>query len=369
MNKICSYLDIARVGSVKDDGGGGIVVEECASYDSVLADFLVICKNENIEGAKIWIADNCRKVGNHANKSIDRGKGAFAFSLVKTALRISSYTEEFVNECGSLQGFLDKWGNENPILLKSNEATEVQSPNDMVFREAEQQDNEGGYDDFDDETENFLGLSFTMTEPKDRTDFPEDECVDADEGNSEDTVEDSGGDNAENNSDDINSAPPIESAERSEENFSEESFSDDFSEELQENDEEKCCDTEEDISTPKGQAIEKPEGVSIPFLLNAGKNTIVSYKDLMNMAVFIRKAAEELELDDVSETEILRPEDKMETLSYLNEFAPSLIKRFFLSYIQDAESDIDYVRVTKMLDRFCSFVENGESGKMEVGYE
>lgn len=364
MNKICSYLDIARVGSVKDDGGGGIVVEECASYDSVLADFLVICKNENIEGAKIWIADNCRKVGNHANKSIDRGKGAFAFSLVKTALRISSYTEEFVNECGSLQGFLDKWGNENPILLKSNEATEVQSPNDMVFREAEQQDNEGGYDDFDDETENFLGLSFTMTEPKDRTDFPEDECVD-DEVNSEDTVEVSSEDNVEDSNDNMGNMPAIESIERSKENFSEESFSDD----LQEDDEEEHCDTEEDIFTPKGQVIEKPEGISIPFLLNTGKNTMVPYKDLMNMAVFIRKAAEELELDDVSETEILRPEDKMETLSYLNEFAPSLIKRFFLSYIQDAESDIDYVRVTKMLDKFCSFVENDESGKMEVGYE
>lgn len=365
MNKICSYLDVVRADEFPEDGSSGFVVEDCAAYDSVLENFRIVCKAENVAVAKEWIIDNCRNVGKHAGKSIDKGNGAFAFSLVKTVLRISSYTEEFVGECGSVQGFLDMWGDKNTVLPPDSLSTDVLHTDDAVFSELESQ----GSSQDENGMEDFLGLNFTMSIPEDEAGSDEVEEQDNWEEAEEEKVPDSKADAV---GEELAAAGDViveeEAIATSDTAVAKEEVIATSDTAVAREEATATSDTavvrEEPASTREPVA-----GIELPFSSGTAGNVVIPYKDLLNVAILLRKAAEQMELDEIPDTELLTREDKAETLKYLDEFSSSLIKRFFIFYVASAETDIDYVRVTKMLDEFCGFVENEERSRLEVGYE
>jgi Cobalamin biosynthesis protein CobT (nicotinate-mononucleotide:5, 6-dimethylbenzimidazole phosphoribosyltransferase) len=390
MEEICSYLDIVKEGEMASFESGGFVVEDCAGFDAALKGYSVVCYDYKVDGLKAWVRDNCRKVSDHVSNRIDDGNGAFALGIVKSILRLSSFTEEFVKEAGSAQDFLDYYGNKKRLANES--LSEERQRDDLADQIAEgelsvvvlEDDADSADSDFHtgqwtdqiefrEENDNagegseaILGefaegntFSFTGLEDGEFVSAAA-ELYDPSE---EDSVSATAADDTPDSPD--TSGTPIEESDgkKSEPGNAAEGGSSAQTE------------SQPEPVSDQGQELENvmeeelQEGIQIPADYTGGRQTVIPYTKLLNFANFIRNAANELESAEVPDTELLTAKDKQETLKYLDDYAPSVFKEFTLNYVQSAETELDYVRITKMLDGFCQFVERRTINLREVSYE
>lgn len=360
--EIYSFLDIAKKGRAMSPSLEKFVVEECADYDSALEDYVVVCHEDSLEQLKAWIVDNCKKIGNHACRNIDSGKYAHALSIVKSACRIHSFTEQYVMDAGSIQGFLDRYGAKQEVLNGAEvqesvkdevaDAAAVSTPDEVDTEEAQ-----GDEIVFRDDDEDFLS-ELNLEAMTDTTDAYE-------------VIEPQGDESDELVVPELVSVlealpePELETEPETEPVVGEEPEPEPVEEPRPEPVGEPGPVVGIEPTMMVDNAGETCDGVHLPMA--DGSDIVLPYRDLLRVAGIIRSAAAELEQSEVPETDLLSERDKDETLEFLDEFSPSMFKRFVMYYVSSAETDLDFCRVTKMLDKFCEFVDKCRAEAREVG--
>ena len=375
MEEICSYLDIVKESEMASFESGGFVVEDCTGFDAALKGYSVVCYAYKVDELKAWVRDNCRKVSDHVSNRIDDGNGAFALGIVKSILRLSSFTEEFVKEAGSVQDFLDYYGNKKRLTNESlseerqcddlaNQIVEGELSVVVLEEDADSDFHTGQWtdqiefreenDNADEESEDILGefaegntFSFTGLEDGEFVSAAA-ELYDPSE---EDSVSMPAADDTPDSPDTSDTSIEEPDGEKGEPG----NVVEGESSAQTESQPEPILDQGQELENVMEEELQK--GIQIPADYTGGRQTVIPYTKLLNFANFIRNAANELESAEVPDTELLTAKDKQETLKYLDDYA------------QSAETELDYVRITKMLDGFCQFVERRSINLREVSYE
>jgi len=361
MHSICSFFDVVNNRELESDENVGTLVEQCSCYDSALSEFSLVCRSYKFDSLKGWVHSNCGKISHHACSRMDSNM-KFSMDLVKSALRIKSFTEEFVKDTGSVQGFLDRWGNSYAVDVRKTWEREPDAEADLAMsaQVEEVPDYQFPSDSSDGDSDGwfFDGLK-DGTEDGDSQIQQEDEVQEEDSGEEDDSGEDiellnsllrtgTDGDASGDAGDGLTTAEekPVAHA----------SGSDSF--------QGMDCTDVEDVDFPgEGDSHDR---IKLPMKSSDGREIAIPVTSLLEFANCIRKAAEQLETDEIPSTELLTPEDKQETLTFIDEYSPSMFKRFFLDLVRSAESDMDYIRVTKLLDEFCKFIDRHSMELKEV---
>lgn len=368
MMEICKLLSVQH-GISADDTETSVVVEKCSGYDTALTGFCVVCRKDDLPEIVAWVNENMKDIADYIKGMLEGGNPAFGFTLIRSTLNVSSFTEEFVNDCGSVQAFLDKYG-ASPSLEFSEEAVQEERynpgewaqgragtvmPESLMSAAAEQpQDSFGDpQDDFDDLQNDFDDLDNsadgTVAFMADAGEQLEEEpVVEPPEKPIEEPVVEPLEKPIEKPAVEMSEKPIVELVEEPTVELSKKP-------------------SEEPIDeTPpgNGHAVLKAEaiyavecaGVEITALQFRDGKVIIPFSHLSKLAEQILSAASVIEKKDAEGFEILTNDSKYAAAQMVEHYAPTVIKEFMLSYVRGAESDADLVRITKMLDEFCSFV-------------
>jgi hypothetical protein len=84
----------------------------------------------------------------------------------------------------------------------------------------------------------------------------------------------------------------------------------------------------------------------------------VPFNSLVDFANYINEAANKLETSEFAESYILQEDGIPYAIEYVDKFSPTMLKEFIKHYVQSAESDTDYIRITKLLDSLVRFSES-----------
>lgn len=361
MHSICSFFDVVNNRELESDENVGTLVEQCSCYDSALSEFSLVCRSYKFDSLKGWVHSNCGKISHHACSRMDTNM-KFSMDLVKSALRIKSFTEEFVKDAGSVQGFLDRWGNSYAVDVRKTWEREPDAEADQAIsaQGEEAPDYQFSSDLLDDSSDGwfFDGLK-DGTGDDDSHAQKEDEVPERDDSGKDDSDGDiellnsllrTGTDEAASG----NAGDGLTAIE--EKPVAPASGSDSF--------QEMDYVAGEDVDFSDGGDLH--DKIKLPMKSSDGREIAIPVTSLLEFANCIRKAAEQLETDEIPSTELLTPDDKQETLTFIDEYSPSMFKRFFLDLVRSAESDMDYIRITKLLDEFCKFIDRHSMELKEV---
>lgn len=103
-------------------------------------------------------------------------------------------------------------------------------------------------------------------------------------------------------------------------------------------------------------------GISIPESITGGEQVSIPFNTLVDFANYINKAAETLEGSEFAESYILQKEDVDHAVKYVDAFSPTLLKEFLKHYVKTADSDIELIRITKLLDALVEFSRDYRGG-------
>lgn len=300
MNEICNYFNVIPEQEA-NDFQDGFVVEKCSTFDQGLR-CCIVCYQARVDELKGWIKNHCMRVADYVCGEIDAGRGSQSMRLLASTLQISSFTHEFVTECGGVQEFLDKYGkSENEISFGTPE-----EPKEVEVKEYRESEDNLPTDAFISENDEMPADAFMF----------------------EDTDEDLGSEVTEDEPKDILT----------------------FETEVED---------EQDATVvgepEKPVATESADKISLPSNL-FGENASVPLSQLVECANYINAAAAKLETSEIADTYILLKDDVEFAVNYVSKYSPSIIKSFFEDYIRSAESDVEFIRITKMLDAFAKYV-------------
>lgn len=381
MMEICKLLSVQH-GIGADDTETSVVVEKCSGYDTALTGFCVVCKKDDLPEIVVWVTENMKDIAGYVKGMLEGGNPAFGFTLIRSTLNVSSFTEEFVNNCGSVQAFLDKYG-ASPSLEFSEEAAQeerynpgewaqgqavsnpasVVMPESLVSAAAEppqdsfgdpQDDFEDLQDDFGD-LDNSAGGTVTLMSDVGKQ-LEEEPAVEPPEELIENQIEEP----IEKPTVEMSKKPPeepaVEPLEELIENPIEEPKVEMSKKPPEELIDETPLENEHAVLNPETVYAIECAGVEITALQFCNGKVIVPFSHLSELAEQILSAASVIEKKDAEGFEILTNDSKYAAAQMVEHYAPTVIKEFMLSYVRGAESDADLVRITKMLDEFCSFV-------------
>lgn len=389
MVDICKLLSVKR-GIDAVDAEGSILVEKCKEYDAALAGYSIVCDREDLPGIIAWVSENMKDISDYIKGTFEGENPTFGFTLIRSTLNLGSFTQEFVEGCGSVQAFLDKYG-VSPSLEFSEEqepeprveapplAQDMQGTDELFHTESmsipqslapaydgeEPQDNFSDVqDDFNDEQDDF-GTSSESVNPNSifATDFEEKEEASAETEPVVKLAKEPEPVIAEKAEADIEEKSVLEESKLSEESpvleepMPEETY-------LKETVPEEepavsvCLDKNGDtiILDPEETYDVECSGIDISSLKFRNGKVIVPFCHLSELVGQVLLASSVIEQNDSNGFEILTNDSKFAAAQLVERYAPTVVKEFVLNYVRGATSDADLVRITKMLNEFCSFV-------------
>lgn len=340
------FFDVRKNACDSDDF---TIIEDCADTEGALSGYFIICYDRNIDGLIKWVEDNCKDITDYVADNIRNGNMPFAIDLVKPTIGIDSITDEFIADCGSVQDFLDRYGNEGSEISFSS-VTDAKKEDGIDASSLEEPEREeevpiGVPSCLSGIQDDSLDLAGFGDEPSDSAIEEEDETSSPEEpAFKDDTTTD------ESDSEEVDEEP--EAAETGEEPESAETG---------EEPESTCFNSDGTLGAPEIEC----DGIAVPFMnVNNGKISI-KFSDLANLVNFVTEASAQLEEEDAKDTRILTESEKHEAAKVLDHYSPAVVKEFMLRYVLEAESSADYIRITSVLNSFCAYIEENKIDSFE----
>lgn len=340
MDELFKYLDICLISDIPD----GFIVEECSTYSGMLSEYCVVCREHNIPKLKAWIQQNLRFNVEHCITLLDKKPQACMKFLASNA-QINSYTEEFVKECVDVNGFLTKYGALKPVV-ESADNIDVDITNASATSE-----------------ESSLHSSVCAQQTEENSTNPNKNLENSFNNDEHSLSSDS--QPVENNSQEETFVKDNVTAEseawhctcgtKNYGNFCSE-----------------CGNAKEDLTNVSANVDDS----NIPIvdlskieekLSGCGKNCIYNsdgtFKGFHDgQIVFLLQQLKDLDkrvaLDTLDPEYILDRESLNETSTFLESISPTVFKGFILEYIGRAESELDFIRVSVILDKFAEYLDS-----------
>lgn len=341
MNEVCKFFNIIPESDV-DSFQDGFLVERCWTVEQSLK-AAVVCYYANIPALKDWLREHVIRVGDYVCGEIDGGRGTHAMKVLTASLKIPSFTHEFVVDCGGEQQFLDRY---------------CQSSSAIAFTDSKNFEGTNGM-----ESDAVQVEEESTKEPSDQqiTSSNTDETVNEDEP-SDIFMPDSDVVKADLDHDDIVENHDVTPS------TTEEAEDDDDEDLPAEVVSKKEVPVEENsLPVERSSSVDQTaQSSDLTELLKSGVQIPLS--NLVECANLINAAANKLETSEIADTYILLKEDLGFAVNYVDNYSPSVIKSFMKSYVKSASSDVELIRVTKMLDAFAKYVmEKCDTGRKVVG--
>lgn len=342
MHEVCKFLSVVRENGVEEDGSY-FVVENCAKVDTALAGFVVVCFNEQLNSLFEFLDDRVSSVKDYVVENINSGNYKFAMDLIRETLHLTTYTEEFIGDAGSVQNFLDLYGiGSNNIEFA--EMAETELPSEQI--------------DF-----SSLAAVETAEEPEDVV-LEESSLLNK---MSEEATEE---ENTWLPTKEEMSSKPLPT-------FSPEPLTQEETNALLGKPEEPKIPEEpktpEEPKAPEESVYQKPvkvydnsaasieyavecSGVEIEGATFKDGKISVRFEELSKFVNSVMQVAGVLESKDSVNRKTLTVEDLEAAASEVDKYAPSIVKEFLIRYVLKAEKDMDLLRVTALLDDFCTYI-------------
>lgn len=340
MNEVCKFFNIIPESDV-DSFQDGFLVERCWTVEQSLK-AAVVCYYANIPALKDWLREHVIRVGDYVCGEIDGGRGTHAMKVLTASLKIPSFTHEFVVDCGGEQQFLDRYcqsssaiaftnsknsegtnGMESDAVQVEEESTKEASDPQIISSNADETVNE------DEPSDIFMPDSEVSTAELEHDDIVENHDVTP---STAEEVEDD---------EDLPAEVVLEKEDPVEENSL-------------------------PVERSSSSVDQAAQSADLTQLLKSGVQVPLS--NLVECANLINAAASKLETSEIADTYILLKEDLGFAVNYVDNYSPSVIKSFMKSYVKSASSDVELIRVTKMLDAFAKYVmEKCDTGRKVVG--
>lgn len=352
MQEVCNFFSIVRESDAAQSGGYR-VVENCSKFDAALTGFFVVVFEEELGKVYDFVEDRFSNLFDYFKENVESGQGSFAFDLLRDTIHLTSFTEEFVTNAGSVQNFLDLYGRGSSVI-EFADMGENEFPSEQVELESFAPVGEMRgiqNDEESDETQYFRNEAWqqeTIEEPP--TWQPEQE-----------TIEES----------------PIWQPEQ--EPIKEPPT---WQPEPEPTEEQSAWQPEQEsvVEQPKPVTLQKlkrtesePEsksecvtasiaypiecnGVDIEGATFQDGKIIVKFEELSKFVNSIVAVASSLENKDAINRRTLTIEDLEIAAAEVDKYSPSVVKEFLISYVLHANQDLDLVRVTALLDDFCTYI-------------
>ena len=340
MNEVCKFFNIIPESDV-DSFQDGFLVERCWTVEQSLK-AAIVCYYANIPALKDWLREHVIRVGDYVCGEIDGGRGTHAMKVLTASLKIPSFTHEFVVDCGGEQQFLDRY---------------CQSASAIAFTDSKDSENTAN-----DESDAAPAEEELPKEPSEQPVIPSDADVTAEDDEPSDIfMPDSGIAGMDlDHADD-----PVEAESVAQSSVEDDEESEDLPAEVES--EEAVLVEESSLPVEKSSSDNQvSQSADLAALLKSGAQVPLS--NLVECANLINAAASKLETSEIADTYILLKEDLGFAVNYVDNYSPSVIKSFMKSYVKSASSDVELIRVTKMLDAFAKYVmEKCDTGRKVVG--
>lgn len=341
MNEVCKFFNIIPESDV-DSFQDGFLVERCWTVEQSLK-AAVVCYYANIPALKDWLREHVIRVGDYVCGEIDGGRGTHAMKVLTASLKIPSFTHEFVVDCGGEQQFLDRYCQSSSAIAFTDsknfegtngmESDAVQAEEESTKEPSDQQITSSNTDETvneDEPSDIFMPDSDVVKADLDHDDIVENHDV------TPSTTEE-----AEDDDEDL----PAEVVSKKEVPVEENSLP---------------------VERSSSSVDQTAQSADLTELLKSGVQIPLS--NLVECANLINAAANKLETSEIADTYILLKEDLGFAVNYVDNYSPSVIKSFMKSYVKSASSDVELIRVTKMLDAFAKYVmEKCDTGRKVVG--
>lgn len=350
MHEVCKFLSVVRENGVEEDGSY-FVVENCAKVDTALAGFVVVCFNEQLNSLFEFLDDRVSSVKDYVVENINSGNYKFAMDLIRETLHLTTYTEEFIGDAGSVQNFLDLYGiGSNNIEFA--EMAETELPSEQIDFSSL-----AAVETAEEPEDVALGESSLLNKMSEEATGEEDTWLPTKEEMSSKPLPTFSPEPLTQEETNALLGKP-EELEPLEESFVE-------PEEPEE--------TQAEPKTPEEPVYQKPvkvydnsaasieygvecSGVEIEGATFKDGKISVRFEELSKFVNSVMQVAGVLESKDSANRKTLTVEDLEAAASEVDKYAPSIVKEFLIYYVLKAEKDMDLLRVTALLDEFCTYI-------------
>lgn len=308
MLEVCKYLDVARVGQ---ETPGSLLVERCGDKYGELSDFEIRVTESNLESVLVWVRENIVVSEEHLMQMYEKDW----CSIMKVILSMKlagSYTDEFIQDIGSVQGFLDKYG---------RGASDEELPEGII------------------EPEDFTSEDTTNT-------VDTAEVLDTDDSYG---VTELKGDSA--------SLDEVESLQEDEEELFNK-----FREQI-DIDADVLEDLESSADKFRTNTADNGNERAVEVATSSGDTFAVPLDKLPEIAESIIDAAKNLEESDFKPEYALTIEELQDAVDIVNDISPTLCKQFLLEYVRTAKTSKERLRVSSLLDQFVTYVYKATGGE------
>lgn len=343
-------LDVIRKNHVSD----GIIVENCDEFDGVLSDYVIVCQEYNIDAVKKWISENVKSNVEHCLKMfLNKPEKIMKFILVSKGCK--SLTMYFVQKCGGIQGFLDKYGvqQEPTPQVKEDEGEELQQipDNPKISIPTEEES---------------VLHTLTFESDSDKAEMVvEEECLQSEDvvealeeklqGECQEKVVEEGV---------LSEEPVVLTADEQLQLMLKQQYAKDKRKQGLLCEEE--CLSEVEV---QGAGKTSAEELGVATVETAslfhedGSFATFSEEQYVEVVRTLHSMDQRISLDGLSVEDILQKEDIPLATEFLTHFAPGIFKQFFIHLADTAHSDKDFIRFTTILDDFAFYVKKKFGGR------
>lgn len=365
MQEVCNFFSIMRESDAAQSGGYR-VVENCSKFDAALTGFFVVVFEEELGKVYDFVEDRFSNLFDYFKENVESGQGSFAFDLLRDTIHLTSFTEEFVTNAGSVQNFLDLYGRGSSVI-EFADMGENEFPSEQVELESFAPVGEMRgiqNDEESDETQYFRNEAWqqeTIEEPP--TWQPEQEPIEEPltwQPEQESVEEQSAWQPEPEPTEEPSAWQPEQ--ESTEEQSTWQSGQESVVEQPKPVILQKAKRTESEPES-KSECVTasiaypiKCSGVDIEGATFQDGKIIVKFEELSKFVNSIVAVASSLENKDAVNRRTLTIEDLEMAAAEVDKYSPSVVKEFLISYVLHANQDLDLVRVTALLDDFCTYI-------------
>lgn len=361
MNEICKYLEV-DINLDRVDNGEAFPVENCDVYDAALHGFYLVCPVERREGFLSAVNDVAPDIYDYVADSIDSGKYQLATGLVRSTLHLQSFTAEFVADAGSIQDFFDQYGEYSPTTeFTEIDATEEPSPSfefDCLSAISDETDVKDIVDNFESSVLEDMVFSGIERNPEETggitRNTKENEVIHFP------SRKISSGSAKQINKE----CNPVKDTHEEHSNVAEHEIHQNMQEAINIEPEALEILLASPDSTDE-ESVEEPvdfkDGLLVDGATTVNGKVIVEFSKLSTFISSLMKAVSEIEENSNDVVIPLTKDELADAAAEVDRYAPSVVKDFLLKYVQKANSNVELMRVTVLLDDFCTYVHENKS--------
>lgn len=389
MLKICEFFEVQK-GAVTGDTDEFVLVENCSQYDTALQNYSIVCRRYNLDQVLQWVNDEGFGMQGYVSDCFEGGLYKVALDIVKSSLAISYYTSEFVKQHGSSQAFLDYYGRGDNGIAFAEQQTEI--PQDsFVGLESLQglSDNDGIPEDqaaninTPESIQSFAADDFEEVLPPPV--YPSEQQVYQPEPLAYQPEQPVYQQEQQAYQPEQSVYPPEQQAYQSEPSaYQQEQEPEYLQKEKLLTDEEYEALTAPSFTIPEKsvETAELPEEEKISAIQHGVEYAVecegldvegVTFKDgkvsipfsaLNNLVSCMVQAVSKIATEEVNGIQVLTKDDRADAAGLVDQYAPSVVKTFLIKEILNAESDAEIIRITAILNDFCTYLRDCNIDKM-----